>query len=100
VNFYLEKCKSNPNLRATKDESGNEYRFLILGRGEDVFFEKNGFSLFCTMDAVNRKLFVQSIKLWEENKKKIGKKERNGLAQEIKLIYEKLYGEELELVVV
>jgi len=98
MSFFLDKCKNSPNLLATTDDLGNVYKFLILGRGEDVFFQKNDDSLFCSMDAVNRLLFVKSIKLWEEDNRKIGKNERGTLAQEIKCVYEKFYNEELKLI--
>jgi hypothetical protein len=98
MSFFLDKCKNSPNLLTTSDDLGNVYKFMILGRGEDAFFQKNDGSLFCSMDAVNRQLFVKSIKHWEESNKKFGNAEREDLARDIKSIYEAFYKKELELI--
>jgi len=98
MSFFLDKCKNSPNLLTASDDLGNIYKFMILGRGEDAFFQKNDDSLFCSIDAVNRQLFVKSIKQWEESNKKIGKAERENLAREIKSVYERFYKQELELI--
>jgi len=97
MSYFLNKCKNSPNLLTKTDQAGNVYKFLILGRGENVFFQKNDYSLFCSMDAIERVLFVESIKVWEESNKKINKVEQKILADLIKEIYEYFYEKELRL---
>lgn len=97
MSYFLNKCKNSPNLLTKTDQTGNVYKFLILGRGENVFFQKNGSSLFCSMDAIERILFVKSVRVWEESNKKIHKAERMILAELIKEIYEHFYEKELKL---
>ena len=95
---FLDKCKNSSHLLVTSDGLGNVYKFMVLGRGEDAFFQKNDGSLFCSVNAINQQLFVKSIKRWEESHNIIGKEERKTLAKEIKSVYETFYKKELELI--
>ena len=92
MSYFLEKCKNSPNLLVTKDRNSNRIKLLILGRGEDLFFQFNERSIFCVIDSVEYILYSKSIKVWEETREKITADERTKLIDSIITAYEKFYG--------
>ena len=73
------------------------YKILILGRGEMMYFSKEGKSTLIEISARFSKLYLNSFKSWG-NGKAILESERSDLAAIIKKVYLLAYKEDLEIV--
>ncbi|WP_343565697.1 hypothetical protein [Sphingobacterium sp.] len=77
-----------------KDEDGVIYKMKILGRGEELFFQKNGSALICDISARFSVIDPESIRQWD-NGKKISDEERAFLLAKIIELYKKAYKDDL-----
>ena len=98
MGYFLDKCKYNPNIVCQVDTSGNKFKILIVGRGEDLFFQENDRSILCLTDIVEGLLIKNSIREWEESGELIKGTERERLAKLIQKVYKQSFGREISIV--
>ena len=72
------------------------YKLKILGRGEELFFQKGEDALICHISARFALIHPKSIKSWD-NKHKISDEERTALLAKIIELYKKAYKDDLEI---
>jgi len=77
-----------------RDEDGFIYKMKILGRGEELFFQKNGSALICDISARFSVIEPKSIRRWD-NGKKISDEEREVILTKIIELYEQAYQDKL-----
>lgn len=79
-----------------KEEDGTLYKIKILGRGEELFFQKNDSALTCDISARFAVIDPLSIKRWD-NGRKISEKEREVILIKVTELYEQAYQDKLEV---
>ncbi|PRD54740.1 hypothetical protein [Sphingobacterium gobiense] len=79
-----------------KDEDGVIYKMKILGRGEELFFQKGDDAFICDISARFSVIDLKSISKWD-NGKKISEEERASLLAKIVELYKKAYKDDLKL---
>ena len=78
-----------------KENGGISYKMKILGRGEELFFQKGDNAIICDISARFSAIDSQSIKRWD-NGKKISDEERAVLLAKIVELYKKAYKDDLK----
>lgn len=78
------------------DKDAITYKLKILGRGEELFFQKGDDALICDISARFPLIDPKSIKSWN-NKHKISDDERTVLLAKIIELYKKAYKDDLEI---
>ncbi len=79
-----------------KEEDGTHYKIKILGRGEELFFQKNDSALICDISARFAAIDPLSINRWD-NGCKISEEEREGMLEKIIELYQQAYYDKLEI---
>jgi hypothetical protein len=51
------------------EEDGSTYGILVLGRGENLFFQQGDKAFICSIDAVHAEIYSKSINKWNDGKK-------------------------------
>ena len=87
--------KDNQQVHRYQDSNG-DYGIRVLGRGENLFFQKNEKAFICEIDAGEGLIFQKTITHWDTGKK-ISKDERNQLLQILIFLYRKFYNDEAKL---
>lgn len=78
------------------DKDATTYKLKILGRGEELFFQKDDDALICDISAIFDLIDPKSIKSWD-NQHKIYDDERTTLLTKIIELYKIAYKDDLEL---
>jgi hypothetical protein len=72
------------------EEDGSTYGILVLGRGENLFFQQGQRAFICLIDAVHAEICSKSINKWNDGKKITPSEKsfiQNKLIHYYKLIY-------------
>lgn len=94
---YVKEIKSTiTGAHEFTDEDATTYKVKILGRGEELFFQKGDNALICDISARFALIDPKSIKSWD-NKHKISDDERTTLLTKIIELYKKAYKDDLEI---
>ncbi|WP_343534800.1 hypothetical protein [Pedobacter sp.] len=95
---YVKEIKSTiSGCHEIKEEDGTFYKIKILGRGEELFFQKNNDALICDISARFAVIDPKSIKRWD-NGTKIADEERQLILTKIIALYAQAYQDKLEVV--
>ncbi len=78
------------------EENGELFGLLILGRGENLFFQKGDKAFICDISAHDSELDKSSIKKWDDGTK-ISLDQKTELAVKIAELYKKFYKDELKI---
>ncbi|WP_313492027.1 MULTISPECIES: hypothetical protein [Sphingobacterium] len=94
---YVKEVKSTIcGFHEFKEKDGTTYKIKILGRGEELFFQKNDNALICDISARFAVIDPTSIKRWD-NGSKIYDEEREAILVKIIELYEQAYQDKLEV---
>ncbi len=88
---YINELMQSGDVNFVFDNSGNKYGIKVLGRGTDLFFSENNRGLVCSIDAVQGIIYKSSIKIWNSNKEKMNKGEKERIANLIEKYYKQIY---------
>lgn len=78
------------------EENGELLGLLILGRGENLFFQKGDKAFICDISARDSELDKSSIKKWDDGTK-ISIDQKKDLAIKIADLYKKFYKDQLKI---
>lgn len=78
------------------DQDAATYKLKILGRGEELFFQKGDEALICDISARFPLIDPASIKRWD-NRRKITEDERIDILSTIIGLYKQAYKDDLEI---
>ncbi len=92
---FIEQLKSNPEVNRYSDETGN-YGILVLGRGENLFFQQNERAFICEIDAVKGLINSKTISKWDDGKK-IQDNEKAYVLEKLIFLYRKFYNDAAEI---
>lgn len=94
---YVKEIKSTiTGAHEFTDEDAIPYKLKILGRGEELFFQKGDDALICDISARFALIDPKSIKSWD-NKHQISDDERTALLVKIIEFYKIAYKDDLEI---
>lgn len=92
---FIEQLKSNQQVNRYSDETGN-YGILVLGRGENLFFQQNERAFICEIEAVKGIINSKTISKWD-NGEKIQDKEKAYVLDKLIFLYRKFYNVDAEI---
>lgn len=72
------------------------YKIQILGRGEELFFQRNNDALICDISALLSMINPKTITKWD-NGNKILDEERTSILEKIIELYKKAYKDDLKV---
>ena len=78
------------------EKNGELFGLLILGRGENLFFQKGNRAFICDISARDSGLDKSSIKKWDDGIN-ISVSQKQSLAIEIAELYKMFYQDELRI---
>lgn len=78
------------------DDSGTSFGMLIIGRGEELFFQKGDRALLCEISARYALINIKTIKRWDDGTV-ITDVEKRELIPEIIKIYKLAYRDDLKV---
>lgn len=93
---YTQKLLKDATVDRFYTENGNMYGIMVLGRGENLFFQENDKALICEIDAIDSIIYAKSIKSWDGEKKMNGA-EKNRVLELIKYYYKIVYKSNLQV---
>lgn len=93
---YIQQLIKDASVERVLSANGNVYGIMVLGRGENLFFQENDKALICEIDAVDSLVFTKSIKNWS-GYKKMNEAERNRVVELIKHYYKMAYKRDLHI---
>lgn len=91
---YVKEIKSTITGAYEIKDNGGIYKIKILGRGEELFFQKGDDALICDISARFAMIDPLSIKRWD-NGSKISDEERTLILAKIIDLYKEAYQDEL-----
>ena len=87
---YFEKLITGNSVHRVTEDDGITYGVRVLGRGENMFFQKGAMGLVCLIDIQSCVIERESIKEWHDGTK-ISEVERELLLPEIVKLFERFY---------
>ena len=87
-----ELKKDQLKVHRYQDASGS-YGIRVLGRGENLFFQKNDKAFICEIDSREGLIFPKSVTKWDDGKK-ISAKEKEQIVTLLLFLYRKFYNKE------
>lgn len=94
-NLIEQLKKDNQQVHRFQDANGS-YGIRVLGRGENLFFQKNEKAFICEIDAVKSLINTKSITRWD-NGEKIENEERQKTLNMLIFLYCKFYNDDAKL---
>lgn len=92
---YVKEIKSTiTRAHEFEDHDGVIYKLKILGRGEELFFQKGNAALICEISARYAAIDPKTIHKWD-NGNKISDEERALILEKIIELYKKAYKDDL-----
>jgi len=92
---YVKEIKSSIiGAHEVEEQDGMTYKIKILGRGEELFFQKGNDALVCDISARHAVIDPKTIRRWD-NGKKISDEERALILEKIIELYKKAYKDDL-----
>ncbi len=93
--MYVKEIKSTITGAYEIDgKDGHKYKLKILGRGEELFFQKDDNALICEISARHVAIEPKGIRRWD-NGYKISDEERTLILETIIDLYKKAYKDDL-----
>jgi hypothetical protein len=90
----IEELKKDSKRVHRVHKEGDDYGIRVLGRGENLFFQKNDKAFICQIDAVGGIIFGKSINNWDDGSK-IRSDERKEVLNTLISLYKEFYSDEV-----
>lgn len=87
-----ELKKDTRGVHRFTDKMGDAYGIRVLGRGENLFFQKNERAFICEIDAVNGFINAKSVKKWDDGNKIAGE-EKDKVLEMLLYLYKRFYND-------
>jgi hypothetical protein len=94
MNYSKEIKDTITGAHEIDGKDGHKYKLKILGRGEELFFQKDNDAMICEISAWHAAIDPKSIRRWD-NGNKISDEERALILVTIIDLYKKAYKEDL-----
>lgn len=93
----IEELKNDTQrVHRFTDADGNNYGIRVLGRGENLFFQKNDRAFICEIDAVEGFISGKSVAKWDDGKK-IANEEKAQVLEMLLHLYKEFYNDDAKL---